>query len=370
VRLRLKSPAQPHQALLLTFFFPMINFRLMALLGAAVMLTGCASIAPPQPPSLNLPKPPEDLRAVRKGDGVVLTWTAPASTTDRQTIRKLGVTRICRGVEAKLTACGTPVGSVNAPAVRSTSATKVSSNESLGEMLSDDPAGFVTYAVEVLNPDGRDAGLSNQVRVSTVRTLPAPRDFRALVTGPGVVLSWNEIAAPRSPAVHQFVRVYRRAEGSAGWTLAGSVAVGGDLSFTDSNIEWEKTYEYRAETVTVIAPELEVEGDDTPEIKVFAHDVFPPAVPAGLQAVYSGPGQAAFVDLIWAPVSDLDLDGYNVYRHEEGTAPVKVNASVVKVPAYRDGNVVAGKTYFYSVSAVDVRGNESGRSEEASERVP
>jgi hypothetical protein len=32
--------------------------------------------------------------------------------------------------------------------------------------------------------------------------------------------------------------------------------------------------------------------------------------------------------------------------------------------------VVKGTTYIYSVSAVDVRGNESARSEEASESVP
>ena len=113
-----------------------------------------------------------------------------------------------------------------------------------------------------------------------------------------------------------------------------------------------------------------MEGDDTPEVKVFAHDIFPPAVPAGLQAVFSGPGQQAFIDLIWAPVADADLEGYNLYRHEEGAAAVKLNSEPVKTPAYRDAQVMAGKTYFYSVSAVDQRGNESARSEEASERVP
>jgi fibronectin type 3 domain-containing protein len=128
------------------------------------------------------------------------------------------------------------------------------------------------------------------------------------------------------------------------------------------------------ETVTVVAqenkPEIQVEGADTPEIKVFVDDVFPPAIPSGVQAVASGPGQKTFVDLVWAPVTDVDLDGYNVYRREEGAAPVKVNAALLKTPAYRDDAVVSGKTYLYSVSAVDVRGNESARSEEAGEVVP
>ena len=143
------------------------------------------------------------------------------------------------------------------------------------------------------------------------------------------------------------------------------------LALTDANLEWEKTYDYRIEIVTICQPkEMKIEGDDSPEVKVFADDVFPPAVPSGLQAVFSGPGQQAFIDLIWAPVTDVDLDGYNVYRHEEGSVPVKINAALVKTPAYRDAAVVSGKNYFYSVSAVDLRGNESARSEEASEAVP
>ena len=86
--------------------------------------------------------------------------------------------------------------------------------------------------------------------------------------------------------------------------------------------------------------------------------------------MFSGPGQQAFIDLIWAPVTDVDLDGYNVYRHEAGAEPVKMNAELVKSPAYRDAGVASGKSYLYSVSAVDVRGNESARSEEAGESVP
>ncbi len=357
----------------------MKNLRLTVLIiGVEIMLTACASIAPPQPPSLDLPKPPADLHAVRKGNKVNLSWTIPTTTTDRRTIRELGVTRICRGAKTKLSDCGTPVGSMPPSSSKPLAKNNASYSDSLPDhFLGDNPDSFLTYAVEVLNEGGRGAGLSNQVQVSTVRTLPPPRDFRASVTGQGVVLSWTgEAAAQRSSVVHYVDRVYRRPADSAAWTALGSVPVQGEgaLSFTDSNIEWEKTYEYRAETVTVIAesgkPELQIEGDDTAEIKVFAHDVFPPAVPAGLQAVFSGPGQQPFVDLIWAPVSDIDLDGYNVYRHEEGVSPVKLNAQVVKVPAYRDMNVQAGTTYFYSVSAVDVRGNESARSEEASERVP
>jgi hypothetical protein len=356
-----------------------------------------------------LPKPPADLRAVRKGDRVILSWTAPSITTDRKNVRGLGATRICRGLDAKLTQCGVPVGEAaaqaSAPRAGSTqpgstqavpTAAKsskqkisVSYTDTLpAELESDNPSRLITYAVEVLNGAGRGAGLSNQVRVSLVRTLPPPRDFGARVTGQGVVLSWTgDVAAAGSTkpsssslssslSLRYVYRVYRRPEASREWSLAGEVPAGTEarLALVDSNIEWEKTYEYRAEMVTVVRqenkPDVLVEGDDTPEVTVFADDVFPPAVPGGLQAVFSGPGQKSFIDLVWAPVADVDLDGYNVYRHEAGTVAVKVNAELVKTPAFRDVNVVAGKDYFYSVSAVDVRGNESARSEEAGESVP
>jgi hypothetical protein len=356
--------------------------RFALAVSATFMLAACATIGPPQPPSLELPKPPTDLRASRKGDRVNLSWTIPTMTTDRETIRSLGPTLICRG-PGELSACDTPAGKITIPippAKAGASATKpqASYTDALSSTLeSDDPSAFITYAVQELNRDGRAAGLSNQVHVPLARTLPPPRDFRVGVAKEGVVLSWASGIVSVPPADVQYVyRVYRRAEGSSERVMAGEAPAGVETSFTiiDANIEWQKAYYYRAEAVTVIhrnRSPLEIEGDDTQEIKVFADDVFPPTVPAALQAVYSGPGQKPFIDLVWAPVTDADLAGYNVYRREEGeTNPVKLNAEFIKAPAYRDENVAPRKKYFYSVSGVDIRGNESAKSEEANEAVP
>jgi len=368
---------------ILTCPFGSLLFRMklsvygLAGVAALLVLTGCASIAPPQPPSLDLPKPPSDLKAVRKGDSVTLTWSVPTLTTDRQRARSLGVTRICRSAAA-LTQCGTPVGQVNPPASSSNKnaagnivATCVDSIPS--EMQSDNADAFALFAIEVQNADGRSAGLSNVVRVPLIRTLAPPQNFQAHVVKEGVALSWTGGSAPsiQDARVQYKYRIYRRQEGTAGWMLAGEAVAdkAGDYSLTDSSIEWEKTYDYRAAAATVLQSQP-VESADTPEVKVFADDVFPPAVPSGLQAVFSGPGQAPFVDLIWSPVPDVDLAGYNVYRHEEGAAAMKVNREMVKSPAYRDAGVSAGKHYFYAVSSVDARGNESSRSEEAEESVP
>jgi len=277
--------------------------RKLPALGAPLLLLACATIGPPKPPSLDLPKPPSDLRATRQGDKVTLTWTVPTTTTARQTDRSLGPTRICRSVEPKFEQCGTPVGEAARPA-RTTIAQKTTGTFTdvlPGDLQSENSSAFITYVVEVLNADGRGDGLSNQVRVPSVKALPPPKDFTAQVTGQGVVLSWTGVSPSTPRPVFRFVyRVYRRTEGSPQQVLVGEVPAGSDqaLTLTDSSIEWEKTFEYHAETVTIISsagqPEAQVEGDDSPEVKVFADDVFPPAVPSGLQAVFSGPGQQPF----------------------------------------------------------------------------
>ncbi len=174
------------------------------------------------------------------------------------------------------------------------------------------------------------------------------------------------------PEVSYVYRVFRQTEGeNKPEVMAGEV--GGDAtSYLDHSAEWEKTYSYRVAPVTRVKQSsgdaIEVEGDDA-SVNVDVHDVFPPAVPTGLQAVFSGVGQKPFMDLTWAPNLEQDLAGYNVYRHEAGTEAQKINADVVKTPAFRDDKVEAGHQYFYSVAAVDERGNESRRSEEASEQV-
>lgn len=341
-------------------------------------LTNCATIGPPQPPSLDLPDPPQDLRATRKGDRVTLSWTVPNVTTDRQTIRSVGVTLICRN-SVELKECGTPVGQAPAPpAVNKSTGQKtvLSFTDALSSDLENkDPFGSMHYAVEVLNRAGRGASLSNEVRVLLAPTLPPPQDLQARVTSQGVVLSWRHITIPAGlPQGLRFaIRVHRREEGIAEQTLIGELAIEKD-SLTDSEIQWEKTYAYDAETLTVVhepdGSDAQIEGDDSPTIKVLTHDIFPPAVPSGLQAVFSGPEQSPFIDLVWAPVTDPDFAGYNVYRHEPGAEAVKLNSELIKAPAYRDTHVSAGTRYFYSVTSMDTRGNESAKSEEASEAVP
>jgi hypothetical protein len=244
-------------------------------------------------------------------------------------------------------------------------------------LLVENPDAQISYAISVLNGNGRSAGISNTVQVPAVAALPPPSDFRAQAAAEGIILSWTGIPhAPETPGLRYTYRVYRRPDGTNTDTVAGEVPLDASSAtqFVDHSFDWEATYSYRATVVTLIdregKSETQFEGDDTPAIKVFAHDVFPPGVPSGLQAAFSGSGQQPFIDLIWAPDTDADLAGYNVFRHEANAEPAKINSALVNTPAFRDVNVTSGKNYSYSVSAVDVRGNESARSQETIEAVP
>src|ERR1700693_1398686 len=326
-----------------------------------LLLAGCSQPGPPLPPPRELPKPPADLRASRKGSHLTLSWSEPTLTTDRQSVRYLGASLVCRGLEPEITTCRNPAAILPAPSSVSAAPRKSGLPRPAPQTYTDtlppamqqqEPSVEVTYAVEALNRNARAAGLSNRVHVPAVVTLPPPGDLAAELTGDGVVLTWTSAGELRSPGIQHRYRVYRRDESSGKDAIAGEVPLGepGPVHFTATTLEWEKTYLYRITAVSIVKrseSEVQVEGDDTPPVRVIAHDVSPPAVPAGLQAAYSGEGQKPFIDLIWAPVTNADLAGYNVYRSDGNGPAVKLNSELVKSPSYRDSAVASGKNYNY-----------------------
>ncbi len=381
---------------------PKSAISVLALCGA---LASCAAPSPPLPPSLELPTPVTDLKAVRKGNKVVLAWTVPQETTDGEGIRFHGPTQICRSLiepPKAMADCGIPAAELTSSQLETTNAKPAAnvpqhvSARYVHPLPADsmrDPAAFLTYAIESLNTSHRGAGLSNQVRVPAASTEPPPQDFAAQLTDKGVVLTWTSalLSIPGGDRVPRyFYRVFRSTKDAPQPTLVGEIQQGmqAELRLVDSAFIWEKTYEYRVNVTTRITTgsahacpgesspllackdTVDVEGEDSAPATVVAHDTFPPAIPTALQAVFSGAGQKPFIDLTWNANTDADLTGYNVYRRVVDGKTVRMNTDLIKAPAYRDANVISGQTYFYSVTAIDGRGNESAASEEASEQLP
>jgi fibronectin type 3 domain-containing protein len=75
------------------------------------------------------------------------------------------------------------------------------------------------------------------------------------------------------------------------------------------------------------------------------------------------------VTINWNP-SVSPVTGYNVYRAEPGGPLVKLTSKVVSGTRYVDAKVEAGKTYAYTIKAVDANGNESKPSTSITVTVP
>src|SRR6478752_6986989 len=85
------------------------RLRLGICLFITVLGASCGTPGMPEPPSLELARPVRDLKAVRKGNSVHLSWSVPEITEDHQAFRHVGPTRICRSMGSPMHDCGTVV---------------------------------------------------------------------------------------------------------------------------------------------------------------------------------------------------------------------------------------------------------------------
>jgi hypothetical protein len=375
-----------------------VSVQLLLAVCALALLSACGTPGGPSPPALELPRPSGDLSAARKGDKVTLSWTPARKTTDGRNTRfkKLGPTLVCRGVnQFPMATCAQQVGQVQpVPTPEPVKGAKPPSPAMMTfadtvslELQQKNPTGSATYAVSATNKYGRSAGFSNQVTVPLAPTLPPPATVSAEVTADGVAVTFR--CSGNDPVISGLryrCRLYRQEQGSTASVVVGTALRGphacdsasggtGLCRIIDHGFEWEKTYRYWVTVVTEVlengAKIAEVEGEDSRSATVIAADVFPPEVPKNLEAVASGVGQKPFIDLSWTPDTDADLAGYIVYCQEPGSNRwSRISSKLFSTPAYRDENIVPGRTYTYVVTAVDVRGHESDRSEPSSETVP
>jgi hypothetical protein len=346
-----------------------------------ISMTGCGTPGAPQLPSLQLARPVDDLTASRKGNKVQLDWTLPRKNVDRTLVKNIPQSLICRHDGTALMSGCTMVATVPNPKLEEkhkgeeSPAVRMKYVDTLPLALGEqNPAGFVRYAVEILNSRERSAGLSNQVLIPVAPTIAPPEQLSAKVEADGVLISWEGAGVSAAPAglTYRF-RVMRSLAGANTYIALAEVEPEPEGLYLDKTFGWETRYDYRILSVTLVHSKginMAVEGDDSKATEVFTRDIYPPGEPTGLQAVFSSVGQKPFVDLSWAPNMESDLAGYNVFRSVAGEEPVKVNQQLVPVPSFRDNDVVPGKTYRYTVSAVDARGNESPHSAETKESVP
>jgi hypothetical protein len=353
--------------------------------GLAWELAGCGTPGAPMPPTLNLPDPVSDLTAVRTGNDVLLTWKMPKKSTDKLLLKGVIPVRVCRKEGSG--ACVPVLGNVGFPPEAA-----CDFKETLPQALAAGETRELSYFVELLNRNGRSAGLSNGAVVLAGEAPPAVANLSAKVIKAGVVLRWT----PELPG--EAIRLHRKLltpqpEGKPK-TEQGPLApmpepaeqkllvdaepqsgAAPDRAL-DQGIRFGHVYEYRAQRIARVSAGgqmLELDGPLSDPVRIEAKDIFPPDVPTGLAAVatLAQAGVETAIDLSWQPVADSDLAGYAVYRREGDGAWQRISPPQPSVaPGFHDPHVETGRTYRYAVTAIDQGGHESARSAETEETVP
>jgi hypothetical protein len=351
------------------------------------ILTGCGTPGAPQPPSLHLPGRVEDLGGQRAGDSVALHWTMPRKTTDHLAIKGPVDAVVCWREAADHAA--TSAGECHkAGEVTLTAEVAGEFRGPLPEALRTGSPRQIGYFVDLRNTKGRSAGLSNELALLAGAAPGAVEELTAEVRTDGVALRWRQGEAT-AVRLHRRLLTPERKASPGGLmsaptelpvqdllvSAADVAAKAGALDETarDGGARFGQSYEYTAQRVIQIqagGKTLELAGAICAPVKVDVIDVFPPAVPAGLAAVYVPEDKS--MDLSWQPDTEPDMAGYIVYRAAAGETEWKrvSPAQPVATPAYRDATVQAGQSYRYAVSAIDLTGHESKRSAETSESVP
>lgn len=388
---------------------------------AAALLTwfaaGCASPRPPRAPSLDLPELVKDLTAQRTGDEVMLRWTTPEKTTDRLNIKGLVTAEICR-IERADAHPSPPCVAIARLTVASGASQRA---DLLPTTLTTGQAALLAYRVQLFNEHGRSAGLSPQAFAASGAAPPPVEQLRAKAVPSGVQLEWQrqnsaapieldrvllsppvvkpgqpshprsstppENSKPNSKSTARTRSSHATPSRSAETVPPNQIKLetpspgqpadpGGTI---DATAVTGETYSYtaqRALKATLDGHTLTLRSVPSAPVTVAVRDIFPPAVPTGLEAVPGGVAASdRSIDLSWTPDTELDLAGYFVYRQEvspEGAlagASIRLNQTPVPEPAYRDSTAVAGQRYAYRVTAVDTSGNESAPSTDVQEAL-
>lgn len=372
---RLLAVSRPVRAL-----FP-FEAKVLSLVCISLYSIACGKKLDPQAPLQVLPARVAPIRVSQEGSDVVLRFPYPVHTVEGDALTKLSKVTIYREILGAREGAPPPVVPED-PALREREEKAFSGRAEVLRELSRGDLDEATVGSEVvvrdpLLPLYRDKRLGRiflryavtatreKARVSPVSPLIAilprvppgpPFHLVATLEEKRVCLDWVPPTAMldgSKPVVAGYA-IYRREESEEEYDQPLGVQTRGAF-YIDETIRPDRKYLYTVRGSPVAALPL-VLGAPADEIRVDTRDVFPPPPPEGVILLREAGGNR----LVWNPVLVSDFAAYRVYRLDAAGKKERI-ADGVKDPGFVDAGAPA-KTR-YGVSAVDLRGNESGMSE-------
>jgi hypothetical protein len=344
----------------------------------------CAAQGPPHPPRVQVPQRVTDLAVHEVGPSLELGFTPPALATDGERLTKPVEVEIFREITPAATSPSQATGSDPKSAAPSPTQAKpwvtlgaddftrlargqkVVYVDRVSEQQFAGSVGLIFgYRVRAFTRGFRGRAIlseiSNRAAAILLDVSGPVQDLKVVTTEKVLRLGWEAPARTLTgaPLTHLAgYRVYR----SEKPRLESFNAIGEskEAGFPDSHFEFGRTYRYKVRVVFKQSTQ-EAEGEDSQPYEVTPRDVFPPAPPQGLTALYT----VGAVELLWNANLEPDLAGYKVYRREAGKPFQPINKELLPTPIYRDSAIEPQQHYFYEVTAVDRSGNESKPSTEA-----
>jgi hypothetical protein len=298
---------------------------------AAVLLSACGYVGPPRPPTLDIPVTITDFRAWEYGDDIELAFTLPDKTTEN-----LDLTSV-RSIELRIEADQSDSKLVALPIAKPGPVTgqvpaQTSAQTWIGKTI--------VLAVRATGPKGKPSAWSNPVSLTVIQPLATPSTPKPQIVAKGVELTWSG-TGPR-------YRIFR-AEGSG---QPQQLADSDVPRYLDDTTVFGTRYRYQ---VQAIAADNQWSVLSEP-VEITPVDSFAPGVPEGLSAVPTPQS----IELAWTRNTETDFRGYNIYRSVDN-GPFQKIATLIEAPTFSDSMIEPGKRYRYTVSAVDLTGNESAQ---------
>jgi fibronectin type 3 domain-containing protein len=206
-----------------------------------------------------------------------------------------------------------------------------------------------SFGVKAVNLAGRSAFSTIVQATPTGAEAPsAPRNLAAAAQAGRINLAWEAPASQGSSPVQRYDIFRGTSAGGEGPTPIGNVAAG-TTSYQDAAVSGGQIYYY-----VVKAVNADGIGPASNEASATAPAPQPPGAPTNVAAT---PGKGNIVISWTAPSSagSSPITGYKVYLDMAGGSRLIATVGAATL-SYQDGNVTAGSTYLYHVTAQNAVG--------------
>jgi hypothetical protein len=234
---------------------------------------------------------------------------------------------------------------------------------------SEDLQNWFYYGAKVYNQKGKTAGFSKFAALFPAVVPNPPSNFIVKLAEKEMEITWNAVTTDVAgkPVTEGTVRynIYRGTHANFAPEEPINTEPLDATTYRDTTFEFGKAYYYfiRAHYSN---KKRQQESAPSNVVLIYPQDTFAPKAPEELNVVSAREGMV----LIWAPNSEEDVVGYNIYRSTtEGSDYQKINPELIRETTFTDRDIKQGQRYYYVITAVDSAPvpNESEKSNETSE---